>query len=144
MRRTIKHGTSAPASMATRRIFARPHLIALAVVVLSVAALLAYRAWYVEPRVWGGLCAAADRPLACLPRAGLLWLQHYYLWGLAALALGLWAFLGGPFAAAVAAVALGIGAVINYNATWGMIGAALGLWAWFRRALPPPGAAEEA
>ena len=58
--------------------------------------------------------------------------------------IGITSVLGGPFAAAVAAVALGIGAVINYNATWGMVGAALGLWAWFRRALPPPGAAGEA
>lgn len=105
----------------------------LAAVAAALAALLLYRAWGVEPREWGAVCAAAAPPLACAPRAVLLWLQHWQLWGAGALALGLWAFMGGPFAAAAAAVALGGAAVVNYNATWGMIGAALGAWAWLRR-----------
>jgi hypothetical protein len=128
--------------------------LALGAVALLVALLLLYRAVYVEPRAWGAACAAAAPPLACAPRAALLWLQQHYLWGAGALALGLWAFAGGrwgrrgaaggPFLVAVAAVVLGIAAVINYNATWGMAGAALGAWCWIRRdalrgASPPSG-----
>jgi hypothetical protein len=103
----------------------------LVVVALWLAALLAYRARYVEPREWGSSCVAAAPPLACLPRQALLWAQHWGLWGLAALGLGLAAFAGAPVA--VAAVAAGIAGVVNYNATWGMLGAALGAWAWIRR-----------
>jgi hypothetical protein len=105
----------------------------LAAVILAVGALLLYRSHYVEPRIWGATCAADAVPFACAPRAGLLWLQEYGLWGLGGLALGLWAFLGGPFASAVGAVALGAAGVINYNATFGMLGAALGGWAWVTR-----------
>jgi len=105
----------------------------LAAVAVWVAALLAYRYIYIEPREWGAVCAAASAPLACAPRAALLWLQFWQLWGMAALVLGLAAFVGAGFWAAVAAVALGAGAVINYNATWGMLGLALGAWAWITR-----------
>ena len=69
-----------------------------------------------------------------VPRAVLLWGQHWELWGAGALGLGLWAFLrraGVPLCAA--AVALGVAAVVNYNATWGMVGAALGAWTWIGR-----------
>jgi hypothetical protein len=101
--------------------------------------LLGYRAAFIEPRSWGAICAGSAPPLACLPRAGLLWMQQLYLWGGLALALGLWAFLlRAPFAARVAAVVAGVAAVANYNATWGMVGAALGVWAWLR---PAPRAA---
>ncbi len=99
-------------------------------VVLGVAALIAYRKSFVEPRAWGAICAVATPPLVCAPRAALIWLQNRYLWGAAALALGLWALRGAPFWVGVAAVATGAAAVINYNASWGMIGAALGVWAW--------------
>ena len=99
-------------------------------VLAALGAMLGYRALHVEPREWGALCAAASVPLACHPRAALLWLQHWQLWGAGALGSGLWAFLGGPFAVRVAAVALGAVAVVNYNATWGMLGLALGAWTW--------------
>jgi hypothetical protein len=113
--------------------------VGVAVVALATALLLAYRAVFIEPRAWGAICAAAAPPMACLPRAGLLWMQQLYLWGTMALALGLLAFLvRAPFALRVAAVVAGIAAVANYNATWGMAGAALGVWAWLR---PPPRAA---
>jgi hypothetical protein len=107
--------------------------IGVAAVAGSLGLLIAYRAWFIEPREWGAACAAATAPLACAPRAGLLWLQQYGLWGGGGLALGLWAFLGGPFAVAVSAVALGAAGVVNYNATFGLLGAALGAWAWIRR-----------
>ncbi len=104
----------------------------LAIVVLATAALIAYRAVYIEPRAWGAICAAAEgAPLACASRTVLFWMQREYLWGGTALVLGLFAFLArGPFAVAVAAVVMGFAAVENYNATWGMVGAALGVWAW--------------
>jgi hypothetical protein len=104
----------------------------LAVVAACTAAIYTYRAIYIEPRAWGALCAAAAAPAACLPRAGLLWLQREYLWGGIAAALGLLAFLArGPWPLSVAAVCVGIMAIANFNATWGMVGTALGVWAWF-------------
>jgi hypothetical protein len=105
----------------------------LGIVLLTTAAVFGFRAAYVEPREWGAWCAAASAPIVCLPRAGLLWAQQYQLWGLSALLLGLWAFLGARLVVSLAAVALGIAAVANYNATWGMLGAALGAWSWIRR-----------
>jgi len=114
-------------------------LVALLAVILAVAAMAAFRATLVEPRHWGAACLelSAAAPAACWPRAGLLWLQHWQLWGLGALALGLWSFLGAPLPVRAAAVALGVIAVLNYNATWGMLAACLGAWAWaealFRR-----------
>ena len=105
--------------------------VGLAVVVAAGAGMALYRAHFIEPRAWGAVCAAAAPPLACLPRAGLLWLQREYLWGTVALLLGLWSFLArGPFVVAIAAIAVGVAGVENYNATWGMLGAALGVWAW--------------
>ena len=108
-------------------------LVAFACLLAVLAGAVAYRAVYLEPRAWGALCAGAAAPLACLPRAGLLWMQHFYLLGIASLACGIAAFfLRGPFALAIAAIALGIVAVENYNASWGMLGAALGAWTWLR------------
>lgn len=113
-------------------------LMGLAIVAGAGFGLSAYRAIYIEPRVWGVLCAAPDGPLACLPRAGLLWLQREYLWGTIALVLGLWAFLAnGPRFVAVAAMVVGIAGVENYNATWGMLGAALGAWRFMQNAESP-------
>jgi hypothetical protein len=106
----------------------------LGVVAVCTAALILYRYVYIEPRAWGVVCAGSGGvPLACYPRAALIWLQGKYLWGEVALALGLVAFLArGPFVVCVAAVVVGIAAVENYNATWGMVGAALGGWSWLR------------
>lgn len=100
------------------------------VVAMALGGMLAYRAAYVEPRDWAAACAVAMPRLACVPRDALLWLQHWQLWGCAALGLGVWSMYGAPFAARVAAVALGTVAVANYNAAWGMLGLAFGAWAW--------------
>ena len=109
----------------------RRDLWAVLAVLAAIAVMVAYRHVYVEPRSWGALCLdLAQAPLACRPRAALLWLQHWQLWGAGALVLGLWAFIGAPFVVRASAVALGVIAVLNYNATWGMVGAALGVWAW--------------
>jgi hypothetical protein len=105
----------------------------IAVVLAAVAGLAAFRQTYVEPPGWGAICAAAAPPLVCAPLQALGWLQYWYLWGAAALALGLAAFLTGRLPLAVAAVTLGAMAVLNYNATWGVLGAALGVWVWIRR-----------
>ena len=106
-------------------------LLALLAVAATIGLMVAYRHLQVEPREMGALCLDLSRaPFACQPRAVLLWLQHWQLWGAGALALGVWAFIGAPFAIRAAAVALGVIAVLNFNATWGMIGAALGGWAW--------------
>jgi hypothetical protein len=117
--------------MARRLVTAR-HLIGIVTVAVCLAGLLAFRHAYVDPSAWGAQCApsATNLPWACTPRAALLWLQHFQLWGGIALALGLFAFIGAPFAVAVAGVALGAMAVVNYNATWGMLGLALAAWAW--------------
>ena len=106
-------------------------MIGLAVVAAATAGIIAYRYAYIEPRAWGAICAASAPPIACAPRAALLWLQQKYLWGSVSLALGLVAFLcRGPFWVAVAAIVVGVVAVENYNATWGMIGLSLGAWVW--------------
>lgn len=112
----------------------RRDVLGLVVVALATAALIVYRQVYLEPREWGGLCVSAAPPLACVPRSGLIWLQHYYLLGGMSLALGLLglAWWGG-FWVQLAAVVIGVAGVENYNATWGAIGAALGAWGWLRR-----------
>jgi hypothetical protein len=114
----------------------RRDLAALLVLALWLGGLLAYRAAYVEPRAWAAACAATTAPFACVPREALLWMQQYGLWGGAALALGLAAFLGAP--TITLAIALGLGGVANYNATFGMLGLALAAWAWIS---PPSRAA---
>jgi hypothetical protein len=103
----------------------------LAVVLAAGFGMAEYRAVYIEPRSWGAVCAAAGAPWACVPRAGLLWLQTKYLFGVISLVLGVGAFLmRGPRWLAAVAMIVGIAGVQNYNATWGMLGAALGAWAW--------------
>ncbi|MDU7523585.1 MAG: hypothetical protein E7K72_19735 [Roseomonas mucosa] len=85
------------------------HALSLGAVLLAVGAMALYRHLYVEPREWGALCLDLSRaPLACRPRAALLWLQHWQLWGAG-----------------------------NYNASWGMLGAVLGAWAWIGDAMRP-------
>jgi hypothetical protein len=106
----------------------------LAIVAAVTAGLIAFRAYFIEPREWGALCVMAAPPFACAPRATLIWLQRYYLLGSASLALGLAGFAWrGGFAAQITAVLMGVAAIENYNATWGAVGLALGGWAWLRR-----------
>ncbi len=92
--------------------------------------MFAFRAFAIVPRATVGLCVAANAPPLCVPRAAVLWLQYQQLFGWAALALGAAGFFLGRRWPAVLGLAVGIAAVINYNATTGVIGAALGLITW--------------
>ena len=112
-------------------LFAKCDLRAALAVLAAIGLMVLYRHLQVEPREMGALCLdLGQAPFSCRPRAVLLWLQHWQLWGAGALVLGVWAFIGAPFAVRASAVALGVIAVLNFNATWGMVGAALGGWAW--------------
>jgi hypothetical protein len=90
----------------------------------------AFRWLAVVPVATVGQCAATPAPTFCTPRHWLLLGQYYGAWGWAGLACGLAAFFAGSRILAALALGLGIGAVVNYNATQGIIGAALGLMAW--------------
>lgn len=107
----------------------RRDAVGILAVVMAYGAMALYRAAGVEPAGFAA-CAATPRAWPCEPRAVLLWLQHWQVFGAATLLLGLWALRGAPFPIRVAAVAVGAVAVVNYNITWGVAGAALGLWAW--------------
>ncbi len=89
-----------------------------------------FRQLAIVPRATVGICAAANAPGFCAPRAAVLWLQYQQAFGLAALVLGLAAFIFGKKLAGALALGIGIAAVVNYNATIGILGAALGLVAW--------------
>ncbi len=92
--------------------------------------MFAFRQLAIVPRATVGLCAAANAPPLCAPRAAVLWLGYEQGFGWAALALGLAAFIFGQRWCGVLAIAVGVAAVVNYDATMGIVGAALGLIAW--------------
>ena len=92
--------------------------------------MFAFRQLAIVPRMTVGLCAAANAPAVCAPRAAVLWLQYQQAFGWAALLCGIAGFVLGRRWPSVLAVAIGITAVVNYNATTGIIGTALGLVAW--------------
>ncbi len=110
--------------------FAGADLACLALVAVIGGGAAAFREYAIVPRATVGLCAAADAPAFCAPRAAVLWLQYEQLFGWAALALGLVAFVFGRRLAGALALGVGIAAVVNYNGTNGVLGAALGLFAW--------------
>jgi len=110
--------------------FAGLDVAGLALVALIGGGAAAFRQYAIVPRATVGLCAAANAPAFCGPRAAVLWLQYEQLFGWAALALGLIAFIFGRRLAGALALGVGIAAVVNYNGTNGILGAALGLFAW--------------
>jgi len=115
----------------------RRELPALLAVVAAIAAIAFYRRYGVEPRFWAASCIARHPPFGCTLRRATVWLQGQDLWGSAALALGLAAFMARRLSLVLAALVLGGAAVINFNAGLGMFGLALGAWTWLRL----PGAA---
>ena len=60
----------------------------------------------------------------------VLWLQYQQAFGWTALLCGIAGFVLGKRWPGVLGVAVGIAAVVNYNATTGIIGAAFGLISW--------------
>jgi len=110
--------------------FGAPDWICVALVALIGGGAAAFRQAAIVPRATVGLCAAANPPGFCGPRAAVLWLQYEQLFGWAALALGLAAFVLGKRLVGALALGVGIAAVVNYNGTTGILGAALGLFAW--------------
>ena len=99
-------------------------------IVLIGFGMFAFRQFAIVPRAMVGMCAAANAPPLCAPRAAVLWLQYQQLFGWAALILGLAGFFLGRRWPAMLAIAIGIAAVESFNATTGMIGAAFGLITW--------------
>jgi hypothetical protein len=102
----------------------------LAVVVAVGLGFWVFRELTIVPRIYGSLCTMAHPPFICVPRQAVLWAQYERLFGIAALLAGLIGWALGIGWLAVAAMAAGVAAVVNYNGTEGMIGVALGLWAW--------------
>ncbi len=110
--------------------FGAPDWACLALVSLIGGGAAAFRQLAIVPRATVGICAAADAPAFCAPRAAVLWLQYEQLFGWAAFFLGLAAFILGRRLPGALALGIGIAAVVNYNGTTGILGAALGLFAW--------------
>ncbi len=108
----------------------------IAVVVVVSAIAIAFRQLTIVPRAYVGLCAGPHAPLICAPRQAVLWAQYEGWFGIAALILGLLGFALARRPLGVAALAVGIAAVVNYNGTEGIIGAAFGLWGWLEAATP--------
>jgi hypothetical protein len=130
-RRTITaRAAQGQGSMGWMRHITRADWAGIAIVAAAGFGFWLFRELTIAPRLYGSLCTAAHPPLVCAPRQAVLWLQYQRLFGLAALVSGLIGWALGRRWLAVAAVAIGVAAVINYNGTQGMIGAALGLWAW--------------
>ncbi len=108
--------------------------LGLALVAAAAAGLVVFRQSVMDADAWEAACATAAPPWPCAVREAMFWAQSRSVWGIAALACGVWAMLGGPFAAAVAGVICGIGGAENYNVTWGVLGGSLAGWAWLRPA----------
>ncbi len=116
--------------MAKSFAFGAPDWVCAALVAVIGGGAAAFRQMAIVPRATVGICAAANAPGFCAPRALVLWLQYEQLFGWAAFLLGVFAFVMGRRFAAALAIGVGIAAVVNYNGTTGIIGAALGLFAW--------------
>jgi hypothetical protein len=114
----------------------RADQIGIAVVVVVSAAAIVFRQLTIVPRAFVGLCAGSHAPLICGPRQAVLWAQYEGWFGIASLILGLLAFAFAWRSLGVAALAMGIVAVVNYNGTEGIIGAGFGLWGWLEAAAP--------
>jgi hypothetical protein len=109
----------------------RGDLTGILLLLLSVAALEAFRLLWFEPRAIAIACLHhAAAPALCATRAGMGWLVNNAILGTLALAFGIAAIATQNRSIAIAAACLGAAGLINYNVSWGMLGACLGLWAW--------------
>ncbi len=105
-------------------------LIGLALVLFIGGGAELFRQLAIVPRATVGICAAANAPAFCAPRAAVLKLQYFHAFGWVALALGIATFILGRRLPGALAIGVGIAAVVNYNGTYGILGAAFGLFAW--------------
>jgi hypothetical protein len=83
----------------------------------------------IDPSAAALACSSAEPPPWCPLRTAILVGQLDQLWGLAALAVGIFALLRGPRWAAVLAPALGLVAIVNYNVEMGVLALIFGLLA---------------
>jgi hypothetical protein len=109
---------------------------------LPIAGLAWAAAWYlrltiIEPGAAALACASDQPPGWCPLRQAILVGQLDGLWGLAALAFGLLALLRGRAWSAVAAAALGVIAMVNYNVEMGALALIFGLIAAIKGPPPP-------
>jgi hypothetical protein len=108
-------------------------LIGLGCVLLTIAAVEAFRLVWFEPRAVGLACLHGTGPDGvCAARAAMGWLIYHRVLGGAALIAGIAAMAGAPFGFVVAAVCCGAAGLIEYNVSFGMLGAVLGAWVWLR------------
>jgi hypothetical protein len=129
MRRTIG-GNPERANPPWRRPMRRGEWIGIPIAAFGVGLLAVFRARVALSPAWDAACEAARPPLLCAPRAWLFWSEYWGLWGGAALLLGVIGLAGRRSAPSVAALALGVVAVLDGNVSFGLLGAALGAWAW--------------
>jgi hypothetical protein len=92
----------------------------------------------IQPQEIGILCGQTDAPGWCTPRQWLLLVQHYYIWGWAALAcavIGLLISLPRPLGPIVTGIAVVLSALalMLYNASLGAPALVLTLLALLRR-----------
>jgi hypothetical protein len=115
----------------------RADLAGMACVLLSVAALEAFRLIWFEPRSVGLACLHGTAPAGlCVTRSAMAWLIHFGVLGAVSMCAGILALAGAPFPVAVIAVCFGAAGLIEYNVSWGMLGLALGGWVWATASVP--------
>lgn len=118
--------------------------LAIAALGLLVAAATGYVSWwlrqrFVEPSDVALVCNAVPHPSWCWIRFAILISQHNDLFGVAALIAGGLALIRGGRGPAIAAAALSIAAIVNYNVEMGALGLVFGLIASVRsRSAPLP------
>ena len=102
-----------------------------------VAGLSGYACWwlrqsFVEPSNIALICNAVPHPRWCLIRFAILIGQHHGLFGFAALIAGAVALFRGGRGASIAAAALSVAAIVNYNVEMGALALICGLIASVR------------
>jgi hypothetical protein len=101
--------------------------IGVAVAAFAWGAAWGLRETIVDPSAAALACASEVPPAWCPLRQAILVGQRDDLWGLAALAFGLLALVRGSSWAAVAAAALGIVAMVNFNVEMGALALVFGM-----------------
>lgn len=102
-------------------------LVAIAWTVAATVAAALVRYLAIQPHAIGHLCRAADAPLWCAVRQGVVLAFGFEAFGLAALGCGFVAMVRGGAGWSGAAMALGGAALVLYNADFGAVGFLLGL-----------------